>query len=64
MSTDPAKKLHSLLKKLRAEQGEPAPAAHEADCEGCPDTGDRRLSGRFDFPRSPSSAALRFRAPV
>lgn len=43
MSTDPAKKLHSLLKKLRAERGEPAPAAQEADCEGCPEGGDRLL---------------------
>jgi hypothetical protein len=37
---DPAKKLQSLLKTLRAEYGEVSP---ESDCEGCPEGADRLL---------------------
>ena len=37
---DPAKKLHSLLKKLRSDLGE---TIADGDCEGCPDTADRLL---------------------
>lgn len=37
---DPAKKLYALLKKLRAEHGEPCP---DADCDGCAEGADRLL---------------------
>jgi hypothetical protein len=37
---DPAKKLHALLKTLRADYGELCP---DAECEGCPEGADRLL---------------------